>query len=422
MTDQSKSYSQKMSPDLLSGITSPGSAAGVSPSALLDGRIAGPLLPGRARASRSRKQAKVAVRVTSGIYGPTCFESSVDFAAQPGWVSRSAERLATVGSMEFVLTWRAKVTPSGRSIFRLAASRPRTSEPGSIGLPQPDGYPTPRASEAGADFAKRDRSLTGMALPALAAEMVGYPTPNTHPEAPNMSKTRENGRIANRETEQCLGEVAKQLDLIAFRTPSASDALLVAHPNPDAQAGAHSLTTEATMLSSWASPSARDHKDTPGMATEATNPDGSARDRTDQLPRQVAAVVSLTARPSARAEDSECCGNHPGAMDSLTGVTRVLSGQTTPLSDPIQKENTDVLAADSKPSKKSSAGALSPTFVSWLMGYPSAWLECAPEKKPQPRFKARKSKPMAYTGGRLPPPSMGDEATNHPGRTTPASH
>jgi hypothetical protein len=26
--------------------------------------------------------------------------------------------------------------------------------------------------------------------------------------------------------------------------------------------------------------------------------------------------------PTARAEDSECCGNHPGVQDSLGGATR----------------------------------------------------------------------------------------------------
>lgn len=37
----------------------------------------------------------------------------------------------------------------------------------------------------------------------------------------------------------------------------------------------------------WATPSARDWKDTPGMAQTGVNPDGSERKRTDQLARQV---------------------------------------------------------------------------------------------------------------------------------------
>jgi len=37
----------------------------------------------------------------------------------------------------------------------------------------------------------------------------------------------------------------------------------------------------------WATAAARDYKDTPGMATEGVNPDGTPRTRLDQLPRQV---------------------------------------------------------------------------------------------------------------------------------------
>jgi len=66
----------------------------------------------------------------------------------------------------------------------------------------------------------------------------------------------------------------------------------------------------------WPMPSARDWKDTPGMAQSATNADGSHRDRTDQLPRKVYA-------------------NQP------QGTTQ--------------------------------GGSLNPTWVEWLMGYPSEW-------------------------------------------------
>ena len=43
---------------------------------------------------------------------------------------------------------------------------------------------------------------------------------------------------------------------------------------------------QAAMLAAWASPSARDWKDTAGMAETGTNPDGTERTRLDQLPRQ----------------------------------------------------------------------------------------------------------------------------------------
>jgi hypothetical protein len=45
--------------------------------------------------------------------------------------------------------------------------------------------------------------------------------------------------------------------------------------------------TNASGCSSWPTASARDWKDSPGMATTAINPDGSDRNRTDQLARAV---------------------------------------------------------------------------------------------------------------------------------------
>src|SRR5690606_29058955 len=42
----------------------------------------------------------------------------------------------------------------------------------------------------------------------------------------------------------------------------------------------------AVMMAMWTTPSSRDWKDTPGMATTGNNPDGTQRERNDQLPRQ----------------------------------------------------------------------------------------------------------------------------------------
>jgi hypothetical protein len=81
-------------------------------------------------------------------------------------------------------------------------------------------------------------------------------------------------------------------------------------------------------LSPWATPSARDWKDTAGMATTATNPDGSERTRLDQLGRQ----VQLAGWPTPRAEDSESSVARwsRGAFDTLTAVATHLAGWPTP--------------------------------------------------------------------------------------------
>tara|TARA_R110002153_G_scaffold77857_2_gene199621 strand:- start:609 stop:1028 length:420 start_codon:yes stop_codon:yes gene_type:complete len=80
--------------------------------------------------------------------------------------------------------------------------------------------------------------------------------------------------------------------------------------------GKHNLGL-GTAARMWPTASARDWKDTPGMARTKTNPDGSERQRTDQL---------------ARAVYSE--------QDSHKGD-----------------------------------GSLNPTWVEWLMGFPSEWTD-----------------------------------------------
>jgi len=73
-------------------------------------------------ASPSAWPGKEKGKPTNGIYGPTFFDSSA-LAVQPTlWVSKSVERLGQIGSTEFALIWKAKVTPAKRWIFRLAPS------------------------------------------------------------------------------------------------------------------------------------------------------------------------------------------------------------------------------------------------------------------------------------------------------------
>jgi hypothetical protein len=90
----------------------------------------------------------------------------------------------------------------------------------------------------------------------------------------------------------------------------------------------------ASQLTSWATPSARDWKDSTGMATTALNPDGSTRNRLDQLGRQV--------------------------------------GQTS----------------NGSPAQTGKPGQLNPAFSLWLMGYPKQWMETAPSAA-KARLKAR---------------------------------
>jgi len=90
--------------------------------------------------------------------------------------------------------------------------------------------------------------------------------------------------------------------------------------------------TDDSGCGGWPTPSARDWKDSPGMATTGTNPDGSQRTRLDQLPR----IAHLTSG-------------------------RRLSGY------PVRTEN---------------SGQLNPAFSLWLMGFGTEWVSCGEQVTP----------------------------------------
>lgn len=88
----------------------------------------------------------------------------------------------------------------------------------------------------------------------------------------------------------------------------------------------------AAQAVAWATPSSRDHKDSPGMATTGTNPDGSERSRLDRIPPQAFAWA--------------------GAMPSTSEDTTAPSGPFPPMP----------------------GAGLNPRFTRWLMGFPDGWL------------------------------------------------
>lgn len=101
-----------------------------------------------------------------------------------------------------------------------------------------------------------------------------------------------------------------------WRTPDASVVTGGAANAEDRKRQGHAigLHDQVNTPSMWPTPSSRDWKDSPGMAFEGVNPDGSRRDRTDLLPRRV-----------------------------------------------YQQDQT--------------GGQLNPQWVEWLMGYPAGWTD-----------------------------------------------
>ncbi len=173
----------KILPDTLNVISSPASVSGPLP---CDGQ-AGPIaaLFGQALvpANLSARQAKEMGFLTSGIYGPHGSTSLDSEALSSSLVSKLKQRLGTVGSTLFKLTWKPWVTPSGRSVFLLRASGLRTSASGC------GSWPSPGANDGnGGKGPRLGMSMTGrmpdgskatVGLPAFTKMAVSHwPTPN----------------------------------------------------------------------------------------------------------------------------------------------------------------------------------------------------------------------------------------------------
>ena len=184
---------------------------GPTPCALPDGPTIDPFGPDRAPASLSARQAKEQGLTMSGIYGRpgTGSFASVDLASS--LASKLRQRLGLLGSTLFRLTWKVRVTPSGRSIYALRASALSTSGNDSGSWPTPNAGPqndTDTEWENRREKCKAKWGNNGFGLTlGMATQLASWPTPNV----PNGGRIPKGGSMSS--TGQTPAGKKRQVDI-----------------------------------------------------------------------------------------------------------------------------------------------------------------------------------------------------------------
>ena len=169
-------------------ISSPASASGPMRLEASDGQTMLGFGQGAALVNRSVKAGSGRASTIRVISGPHGLGSSASVALTLSLASRLRARTDSLGSTLFRLTWKTRVTPSGRRICALRASARRTSGNGCTSWPTTTG----RDWKSGRDTAEaRKASGAGSALLTEVAQLGAWVCPTARDHSRGVKPPRE---------------------------------------------------------------------------------------------------------------------------------------------------------------------------------------------------------------------------------------
>jgi hypothetical protein len=265
-----------------------------------------------------------------------------------------------LGSTLYTLTWKQRVTPSGRAICALRASGRRTSDKGSGLWP----WNSPRST----DGSNGGPNQANGALSADAA-LAGWPTPcvvepGTTPEKVWERKQRLTDQTGIYRGNDC--GLGSKVHLAAWPTPTTRDHKGATENTLTRADGKkrHDILDHAALLAGWPTPMAG----TPAQKgyNEAGNTDSSRK------------TVELSGWPTPSLQNDRT-GNPESATsmqrEDGTKVQQRLQDFAA-IAGPARLTATGEMLIGSTAGMES-GGQLNPAHSRWLMGLPPAWDDCA---------------------------------------------